>query len=90
MHLIHSFFDILLIIGFKCSGVLHVKGTGWIRVITYLIHYHQTELKGNKIKKIWTLLDSAELHDVSLVCKYMNSWLDSSLIKHFFLEKSKT
>lgn len=76
--------------------MLHVKGKRWIRVIIYLIHYHQTELKGNKMKKkrrknrcgLW-LPVIAELHDVSLIYKYMNSWLDSFLIKHFFLEKKK-
>lgn len=58
----------------------------------YLIHYNQTEFKGNKNLKIYicTLLDPGELQDVSLICKYMNSLLDSSLIKHFSLEKSET
>lgn len=79
------------------GGKTSFKDTGWIRVIIYFIHYHQTELKGNKMKKgkkkkkkrfgLW-LPVSAELHDVSLIYKYINSWLDSFLIKHFFLEKN--
>lgn len=89
--LLINFFNIFLIIGFKCSGVFHVKGTGWIRVIIYLIHYLQTELKGMKINKkdIWTLPDPAELHGVSLICKCIKSWHESSLINHVFLEISK-
>lgn len=74
------------------GGKTSFKDTGWIRVIIYFIHYYQTELKGNKMKKGKKKKDldsgsSAELHDISLIYKYINSWLDSFLIKHFFLEK---
>lgn len=96
MLLIYSFLKYVINNCFKSSGVLHVKGKRWIRVIIYHIHYHQTELKENKKKKKrrknrcgLCLPVTAEIYDVSLVYKYMNSWLDSFLIKHFLLEKKK-